>query len=461
MDEEKIDKRTVLLVTTLGAFLTPFMGSSINIALPSIGKEFSMNAVTLSWIGTAYLLATAVFLVPMGRAADIYGRKKFFLIGMFVYTLSTALCCVSGSAGLLIGARVLQGFGAAMIFGTSTAILTSAYPAQERGKVLGINVASVYLGLSAGPFLGGVLTQQLGWRSIFWITTFLGVLLIGLILWHLRTEWAEARGERYDLTGSILYSLTLGAGMAGVPNLHHLSGIVLVALSATGLVAFAYQEKRQKYPILDVGVFRRNTVFVFSNLAALIHYCATFAISFLLSLYLQHIKGLTPQNAGLILVVQPVMMVLCSPVAGRLSDRIEPRIVSSVGMGITTLGLILMSFLGTESRLVYLTGVLALIGLGFGFFSSPNTNAVMSSVDRRYYGVASGVLGTMRLTGQTFSMGIMTFILAMYMGQKTFTTVDPALFLQSMRIGFVLFSVLCLVGTLASLARGKVRTGQK
>jgi MFS family permease len=357
----------------------------------------------------------------------------------------------------LIAFRILQGFAGAMIFATGVAMLTSVFPVGERGKVLGLNVAAVYLGLSLGPPLGGLLTQFLGWRSLFLLNVPLGLIIIALVLWSLKADWAEARGERFDLAGTLLYSLSLTLIMYGVPLLASRTGSWLVVLGLLGLVGFFRWEQRVEHPVLDVNLLRGNAVFTFSNLAALINYSATFAVTFLLSLYLQYTKGLGPRDAGLILVSQPLVMALFSPVAGRLSDRIEPRTVASLGMAFTVLGLVLLAFLGQGTTLGFIVATLVILGFGFALFSSPNTNAVMSSVDRRLYGVASGMLGTMRLTGQMLSMGIAMLIFALYVGRVRIAAANPAFFLQSLKVAFAIFAILCFCGIFASLARGRLK----
>lgn len=450
-------KRVALWVATTAAFLTPFMGSSINIALPAIGKEFAMNAVLLSWVATSFLLAAAMFLVPFGRLADIYGRKRIFTYGVLVYTASSLLTAISNSPALLISSRVLQGAGGAMIFGTGVAILTSVFPAGERGKALGINVAAVYLGLSLGPFLGGFLTQHLGWRSVFLANVPLGLLIIAFVWWKLQGEWAEARGEKFDWIGSVIYSLSLVALMYGFSRLPAAPGAWLIVVGIVGLGGFSAWEARSASPVLDVNLLRRNQVFTLSNLAALINYSATYAVSFLLSLYLQYIKGLSPQDAGLVLVAQPVVQAVFSPLAGRLSDRIEPRIVASAGMALTVVGLFLLTFLGEGTALSFVVASLLFLGFGFALFSSPNTNAVMSAVDKRFYGIASGTLGTMRLMGQMFSMGMAMLAFAVYIGKAQITPEYYPLLLQSARTVFRIFVLLCFGGIFASLTRGKVR----
>jgi EmrB/QacA subfamily drug resistance transporter len=444
-----------LLVATLSSFLTPLMGSTVNVALPRIGEAFSLDAVTLSWVAMSVLLAVATFLVPFGRIADIYGRKKIFIYGITLYTLSSLFLGLSPSVAFLISFRVVQGMGAAMIFGTGMAILTSVFPPSERGRVLGINAASVYIGLSLGPPLGGFLTQHFGWQSVFYFNVPLGLITLVAAVWKLKGEWADAKGEKFDFIGSILYGLSLIVLVLGFSKLPDMTGVWLIASGTAGIFAFIQWEMRTKSPVLNITLFRNNTVFSLSNLAALINYMATNAVTYLLSLYLQYIKGLTPQRAGLILIAQPVVMAILSPLAGRLSDRIEPRILASLGMAVTTAGLIMLIFLKANMGLEYTLLSLVILGLGFALFSSPNSNAIMSSVDRKFYGVASGTLGTMRSIGQMFSLGIATLVFAIYIGRVQITPEYYPQFIESIRIAFIIFAALCFGGIFASLARGK------
>jgi EmrB/QacA subfamily drug resistance transporter len=452
----RTNKKAVLFVASMAVFLTPFMATSINIALPSIGREFSTDAVTLSWITTIYLLAAAMFLVPFGRLADIRGRRKVFLSGIAGYTVVSLLCGFAPSEGVLIALRALQGFTDAMMFGTSLAIVTSVYPPQERGRALGITVASVYAGGALGPFIGGFLTQALGWRSIFYLTAVLGLLAVTMTLWMMRGEWAEARGQKFDIIGSLLYGLALLGIMYGFRLLPSLLGVWVIAGGALFLAAFVLRERGIAYPVLDVSLFSRNIVFALSNLSALINYAATYAVSFLLSLFLQYVKGMDPRTAGLIMLSQPVIMAIFSPLAGRLSDRVEPRIVASAGMAMSTVGLLLTAFLGPSSPVGSIVAILMLCGLGFALFSSPNTSAIMGSVERRHYAVASATTGVMRLIGQMLSMGIAALIIALFVGQVAITPEYYPAFLKAFRVGFLVFGGLCAAGIFASLSRGKV-----
>ena len=450
-------RRAALVVVTLTSFLTPFAGSSINIALPAIGKTFQMNAVLLSWVATSYLLAAAVFLVPFGRLADIYGRKKIFAYGVLIFTLSSFLSGISVSALMLILFRILHGMGSAMIFATGIAILTSVFPPEERGRALGINVAAVYTGLSLGPFIGGFLTEHMTWRSIFLINVPVGVIIILLVHWKLKSEWAAAKGERFDIEGAFIYGLSLVAIMYGISRLPSGKSLWIILFGFLGIAAFIMWEKRVEYPVFKMTLFSRNRTFAFSCLAALIHYSATFAVTFLLSLYLQYIKGVSPQRAGLILIAQPVMMAIFSPFAGKLSDKVEPRIIATLGMTLTTLCLVPFIFLIKDSSVWFIVADLLVLGFGYAFFSSPNTNAIMGSVDKRFYGLASGSVGTMRLLGMMISMGIATVIFTLFMGRVQIIPEYYPAFIKSVQVVFIIFSVLCFFGIFSSLARGRLR----
>jgi EmrB/QacA subfamily drug resistance transporter len=452
--DDRSQRRTALAVSMVSSFLTPFMASGINVAMPLIGREFGLSAVTLGWVLTSYTLAAAMFLVPFGRLADLVGRKRVFALGIGVNIAGTIMGALAPSAAVLILGRAVQGVGGAMIFGTGVAILTSVYPPGGRGHALGLNTAAVYTGLSLGPVLGGFLVHAWGWRSVFWAIAPVAAAALVLTLVRLKGEWADARGEGFDYAGSVIFGSGLVALMYGFSRLPSLLGVGLTAAGLAALAAFVRFELRAAAPLLDLRLFRRNRIFAFSNLAALFNYSATSAVAFLMSLYLQYIKGLPPQKAGLVLVAQPVVMALASPFAGRLSDRSEPRVIASLGMALSAAGLLLFAFLGAATGSAYIVGSLVCLGLGFGLFSSPNTNAVMGSVEKRHLGLASAALGTMRLTGQMLSAGTVMMIFALVMGRAPVTPSAYPLFLRSARAAFVFFAVLCAAGVFASLARG-------
>jgi MFS family permease len=344
-----------------------------------------------------------------------------------------------------------------MVFATGLAILTSVYPPQERGKVLGIAVAAVYIGLSCGPFFGGWLTQHFSWRAIFLANIPMGVFIIVLIILRLKGEWKGAEGDTFDFVGALIYSIAIVAILYGISIIPAMLSIALLIVGVVALVVFVKWERKIKSPVFEVKLFIENRTFAFSCLAALINYSATFAVTFLLSLYLQYIKGLTPQAAGIVLMAQPIIMAVFSPLSGKLSDRIEPRVIASLGMALTMLGLILLAFVGNNTVLIFIIISLMILGFGFALFSSPNMNAIMGSVDQRYYGIASGSVGSMRLLGQMLSMGIATLIFALFIGRAQITPEYYPALIKSVRVALIVFAGLCGVGIYFSLYRGRLR----
>lgn len=456
MTEQKRLQRAALIVAAMSSFLGPFMGSSVNVALPSIGSEFGLGVIQLGWVNTAFLLAAASFVISFGRLGDLFGRKRIYTMGIILFTISSVILAAAGNGTVLITMRVFQGFGSAMIFATGLPILMSVYPSGERGKALGITVAAVYLGLSVGPFIGGLITQQLGWRFVFWMNLPAGLILLTVLLTMLKGEWAEAKGEAFDLRGSIILAAALTGSMYGFSVLPSLIGAFSIAAGLICFVIFVKYELRIPHPVVNISLFRDNPVFAFSNLAALINYAATFAVSFLLSIYLQRVKGFSPQTAGLVLVAQPIAQMLLSPAAGRLSDKIEPRTLASLGMGISLVGLALLVPLRAASPIGYVLACLIVLGIGFGLFSSPNTNAVMSSVERKSLGIAGAMVSTMRQIGMMFSMGVVMMVMSLIVGNSEILPADQAHFMWSMRLAFMIFAAMCFGGIFASLARGKL-----
>lgn len=437
------------------AFLVPFMGSAINLALPEIGQVFSMKAVTLTWVATAYLISTAIFQIPCARLADLVGRKKIFLWGIFIFSLTTFLSGFATNGTIFITLRFLSGIGSAMVFGTNLAILTSLFPPEKRGKALGINSAVVYAALAAGPFLGGFLTHYLGWQSIFFACAIAGVIIMVATRFLLIGEWMEAKGERFDALGSVLYGVSLAGIIYGFSTLPGVTGIFCLTGGAVAFVLFIYREKKISFPVLNLNLFAKNRVFTLSSLAALINYAATSAIAFMLSLYLQYVRDLDATHAGLILISQACVQSLFSLLAGAMSNRFAPSKLATLGMSIIVLGLAGLIFLTVETPYLLIILLLVLLGIGFGIFSSPNTNVIMSSVEKKNYTQASAITGTMRLTGQAFSMGIAGMSVSFYIGNQNLSPSNYPDFMFSMRLTFIIFFLLCLLGIYASSARIK------
>lgn len=451
-----VSEIAVLLITTIATFMVPVMTSGINIALPTIGRDFNLDVVTLGWVTTTFQLASAALLLPVGRIADLYGRKRVFAVGSIIFAVGCFLAAVSISGPILLVSRAIQGIGGGAVFSTAIVLLISTFSPGERGRALGINTATAYLGLSTGPFLGGLLTHYIGWRSIFLLGFVLSLVVIVATFWKLRGELSPVEKGNLDLGGSVIYTLALVATMYGLTILPGVRGIGLIAAGIAGGLVFFWWETRTKEPILNLGLFRGNAGFTFSNLAALINYSGTWAVSFLLSLYLQYNKGFDPQTAGIILVCNPVIQAIFSPITGRLSDRIEPRILASLGMAVSTLGIGLLALLNESTSIGYLLGCLAFLGFGFALFSSPNTNAIMSSADRRSYGVASAILATSRQVGMLLSMATAMLVFGATIGPVEITKENAPALLRGEHITFIIFTILSFSAIFASLARGNI-----
>jgi MFS family permease len=403
------------------------------------------------------MLASTSFSVPFGRIADLTGRKRVLVTGIFVFSLFSGACSFAWSVESMTVLRIIQGMGGSLIFSTNIAILVDAFPPEMRGKVLGYSVAATYTGLSAGPVLGGLLNHYFGWHSIFAVTSVLGFAVFVLALINLPSVKpaaavpGPARG-RYDVPGMLLYVGMILSLMYGFSALTE--NFIAKFLIPAGLVLgafFVMRERRTASPIVETRLFASNLSFSLSNIATLLNYGATFAIGYFMSIHLQVSMGMSSRNAGLVLISQPLIMALLSPFAGRLSDRISPFKLASLGMGLCAAGLLLFSFISADFPLPLIIAGLAVVGVGFGFFSSPNTNAIMSCVSRSDYGVTSSIIATMRGMGHTSSMAIVTLVVSAQMGAASFAEAPPALLTATMRTGFIVFTIICVIGVFCSL----------
>jgi EmrB/QacA subfamily drug resistance transporter len=449
---------SIVAIVAITSFMGTFLISSVNIALPAIEKSFNLNAVSLSWVLTSFLLATAMFLLPVGRWSDLTGIRRIFKLGVIVFTFSSLICGFAISGFWLIFFRFIQGIGAAFTSTTGPAILVSAFLPQFRGRVLGISVSAVYLGLAFGPFAGGLLTQYLGWRSIFFVASCFGLFTTVIAILFLgKDNTVSAPGKKMDIRGTLFYMAGLVTLVYGSSRIPEVSGWLMMAGGILALIIFWKLENISDMPVLNTKLFTQNRLFAYSNLAALINYSATFAIIFLLSLYLQKIMGLLPRDAGIILVAQPVVMAVFSPVAGRLSDIIQTRYLATLGMGMCTAGLFVFSFLSASTSEWFIVANLIWVGLGFAFFSSPNINTIMSSVEKTRYGLASGTAATMRVLGQIISMTIATLFFAGFIGSQAIEAVSDELFLKALKWAFLSFTLLSTTGIYFSYNRGKIQ----
>ncbi|PHR29813.1 MAG: MFS transporter [Desulfotalea sp.] len=444
----------ILWVIAAVQFLTPFMFSAIGVALPAIGKEFFSGAVQLGLIEMAYILGVALLLLPVGRYADIYGRKKLFFSGAVVMTLATLALALAPTVKLLIIFRFIQGIGAAMITSTSFAILNSVCPPAERGKATGIVVCCVYLGISAGPILAGLMIEYLGWRWIFFSAVPVEIVILIFAVTRLKGEWAEAAGEPFDWIGSLLYMIALFCIIIGVLEVHQLPlAKWLIGMGVFLMFLFLYYENTLRHPILPLRKIAGNRVFALSNLATWLNYAASFGIMFFFSIYLQIIRGVSPKMTGFILIIQPLLQAACAPVAGRLADKYSPAPIATFGMILCSFGLFICTFISATSTYFHIISILVVMGLGFGFFSTPNSTAIMASIERRDYGLASSMIATMRTYGMLTAMTLITTLLSFYLGDQPISGATAIGFIATMHSAMIIFTLLSIVGIFCSLAR--------
>jgi EmrB/QacA subfamily drug resistance transporter len=458
IEEGRAARYTTLFIAMVTSLVVPFAGSSLNIAIPFIGEEFRAAATSLSWIISAMMLTNIALSVPFGRFADLWGKRRVLNTGLLVFSLGTLAGTFAPTLSVLIALRVIQGIGGAMIIATNMAILMDVFPAQERGRVLGLAVMCTYIGLSLGPVLGGLITHHFGWRAVFVTTA--SVALIAFVVALVSKSRLPKKAvtpvapSAISPVSVLLYMLAMLSFMYGFTVFaQHVYSYVLLGVGLVLFVLFALHESKAASPIIEVRLFKGNRNYIFSNLAALLNYAATFALGYILAIYLEVVRGYQPDAAGFILVVQPILMAIVSPIAGRLSDRWSPFKISSIGMAICALSMLSFLFVSKDSPLIHVIINLMIVGFGFGIFSSPNTNAVMSCVSSRDFGVANSILNTMRTVGQVLSMAIITIMMHFTIGDALIEEAGIDGIMKTFNTTFIVFAIICIVGVLLSLGR--------
>ncbi len=452
-----IAKRDILMISAGGSFLAPFMVSSLIVAIPAIGIEFSMDAVAMSWLATVFFLAASMFLIPFGRLADIFGVKKVFSIGIAIYLVSAALSALAPGASVLIAARFLTGIGAAMIFGTSLALLSLSLSESERGGALGINIASNLTGFALGFFLGGLLTYYASWRFIFVCTLPISALVMALIRLRLPGECALSKGQKFDVIGSFMIAALMFLVILGLSELPSIPGIVLIIGGVAMFLLYARRQSSNSNPVIDLALFRNNRCFSFSNAAIMIYTTSNLAVIFLFSFYLQYIRGFDSKQSGLILLVSTLIVAALVVYAGRLSDRMNLYRLASAGVTVSLAGLLPMILISPDTPLYQAFLELVMVLAGGAFFYPSMVKIILGSISRDKYGVGSSLAETMRLVGNASSMALVTVGFTFYLGGTDIVPENYPAFLQSMKLILAAFSVLCAASLLLILLASQSR----
>lgn len=449
------ERRIVLLACCISGFITPLLSTMMNLSLVSIGEEFSVGSHAQAYINTAFLLSSVVFMVPLAKLGDIIGKRRMYMIGILVILVACLLASLSPSFTFLLVCRAMMGAGSAAVTCTSVSMITDVYPVERRGGAIGFQTMCVYIGLAAGPPLGGIINDMLGWHWVFFAVVPMAVASVVLMA-GFRQEIAPASGSSFDMRGTVLYSLAILLSMGGVINMPEPWAFASLVVGVAFLALFVRSQVRSPDHLLDMGLFR-NRVFSGSCLAAFLSYAASYSISFFLALYLQKICGLSSTEAGILMLVQPAIQAVGTPLFGHVSDRLEDkRLLPTAGMLVIASGLASMMTYGLDTSFARIVVTMAVIGFGFSLFSAPNTSVIMSSVDRTETGEASAMVSVMRQTGMMVSMGIAMLFISLIMGSADFIGPDNyQKFLDVMGVSFGVCLVMCLVGAVASFMRVK------
>jgi MFS family permease len=445
------DQRAGLFTITVTQFVLVFMLSSVAVAVPALGREFGAKASELGLVESGYIAAVSMLLFPVTRLADMVGRGAVFLSGIVVFTVVSLLLPLTTSIGAFIVLRVFQGAGGAMMVTTGLVILAELFPAQGRGRALGISSAGVYLGMSGGPMIGGLITTHLGWRWIFYICAVPCVACAVLALRHLPVRPKVTRGLRFDWGGAVLMGLGMMLLTQGGTHFDTALGKAMLGAALLTLAAFVVWEARADAPLLDLRLFAGNKPFAFASAVQFINYAAVFGITFLMSLYLQIARGMTAGDAGLVLMAQPLTQAVLSPLSGTVVDRVPPHRVATMGMGLGSLAMAMAALLGPGSPLPVVVGILLLCGAGMAIFATANVSVIMGSVAPTHYGVASAMTAAMRTTGMTFCLVVASIALSVALGPHPATAENAPQFLGAMRVVLLGFAALGAVGTVLSL----------
>lgn len=439
-----------VLVAFLCNFFAIFLSNGVVVGVPSIAAEFGMSNFVQNWILTILFLVMAVFTVPAGQLSGKFGVKKTLLIGLIVYLIGSIGCCVSFSSLVFMSFRVVQGAGIAFITVAAMAMVVSATKPKNRGKALGTAVTGVYLATSFAPVICGFLNFNFGWRSMFYVVMPFLVLCIIILILKIPTDWKTYENEPIDTVGSIIWAIGILLFVYGFTNLTNNLGLILTVVGLIIVAVFAAYELKSKYPVFNMHLFK-NRKFLSSNIAALCSYLAIMVVTTILNYHFQYVRGWNSQMAGLVLIITPIIMALMAPNAGKLSDKYHPQKLAAIGMAVAAVALGILFTLDATTPLYLVIIAMVLQGIGMGLFSSPNMNAIMSSVPPKFAPTASASQSTMRTIGQTLSLGMLTLVFAWFMGDAPMLVEYAPKIVQSSQLICGICCILCILAIFASL----------
>jgi EmrB/QacA subfamily drug resistance transporter len=454
-ENSRFAQKIVVVILCIGVSIGPLMLASVNVAIPSIANELKASARLMSWVPMAFTLSNVIFLLPIGRCADRFGRKKIFQLGIILTLIGSILGAFSPNIVWLLISRIVQGVGGAMIYGTGMAIVTSVVSKPYRGTSLGLVSACVFISLTVSPFIGGIVTDHFGWRAVMLIPVPVGIISLTLFFLFVKGEWLSEVKTRFDFNGTMIFAMITCIFVFGLSSLPSLKGGISLFISFTLIVIFIYYQSKIDYGIVNIQLIRSKPTFSYALTATFFMYTSNFGIIFLLSLYLQYIGSLSASQAGSLLVYQALMMAISSVIAGRISDRMESRYLSTLGCAITVSGYAWLAYVidyGTPHWQIIACQML--VGFGFGFFSTPNNSAALGSVDSLNLGSASAMINLSRNVGNLIAMGIVTLLMSIYLGSNQITEDNYDLLLKTIKITIFITLLFSVLGGVFSALRG-------
>jgi EmrB/QacA subfamily drug resistance transporter len=457
--EKSAVAKFALIIVCMGSIIGPLGMASVNIAIPDLAADLQANAKSVSWLPTLFILSSVIFMLPAGKLADNYGRKRIYAYGLGLNAFASFMCGIGTSIEWVLFWRFAQGGAAAMIFGTGVAIITSVTPPHKRGAALGIATACIYIGLTVAPAVGGWLAELWGWRSVFLFQVPIVIALLLLIKIRLLGEWKNDDKSKYDWWGTVIFAVFASALVYGLSVLPSILGALMLGLSAVSLVLFIVHQSRSRRPLIRVQMFAESRVFSMSLTTSLLMYASNFPLVFLMSLYLQYVQGFSPSQAGQIILVQALAMAIMAPFSGKLADRFEPRLIATLGCAIVACGLLVLSLMNTQSSATYIASSLLLIGLGFGLFSTPNNNAIMGAAHRDELGVASASMSLSRTIGNLVGMSLVNLVVHFYLGDAQFSPEQNPALILTVELALNMSLTFVVVACVTSWFRGRVRAG--
>jgi EmrB/QacA subfamily drug resistance transporter len=462
VSDPRSEKSTVakfaLFIVCMGSIIGPLGMASVNIAIPDLAADLQANAKMVSWLPTLFILSSVIFMLPAGKLADNYGRKRIYAYGLALNAFSSLMCGLGTSIEWVLFWRFVQGGASAMIFGTGVAIITSVTPSHKRGAALGIAAACIYVGLTVAPAVGGWLTELWGWRSVFLFRVPIVIALLLLIKMRLSGEWKSQDKSRYDWWGTVIFAVFSSALVFGLSALPGIVGWLMLGLSAASLALFVVHQSRSSRPLIRVQMFRESRVFSMSLTTSLLMYASNFPLMFLMSLYLQYVKDFSPSHAGQIILVQAFSMAIMAPLSGKLADRFQPRLIATLGCAIVACGLFVLSHMDMQTSATYISSCLLLVGIGFGLFSTPNNNAIMGATQDHEVGVASASMNLARTIGNLLGMSLVNLMVHYYLGDAQLTAEQNPALIKTIELALNMSLAFVVIACAISWLRGRAHT---